>query len=611
MLHPRRSSCALLILAVCVTVPGVMAQEAEAAKASPRRLTLESVSPKNTLLFGSFAGLEASSHAADDLGLLRLFQDPDTQAFLAPMLDRYRQLAAESSEDMIEEWEAMTSLMKGRVSFTLTGLSLTSGSTIPVIPSAVVAVDAGAGAEEFQALVSSSLDDLSMMFGDTDLSREVKPFKGVDVHVITASVMGLDFTICHAVLENLFLVSMGQGPIRKCINFSTREGVETLATSEAFTRSRAQSRGTPVLELFANLQASRRKFKLLIPDSILDPLDAAGIGQTGAIYMSSAVHGGDSLDTIYVDTPEERTGLMALDGGKPVSPASRALIPQTALMAVALRCDLAKAWDTLMTTMDAVDDPTMGAQLRRRIERMTRSMGVDVRNELLAAVGDEFVMYADMPAGLRTPKIVMSMAVDDRAKAQSVLDGLTSTMPLDVRRFKRGDALVYSLAPQHSRQRIPASPCFCLLDDRLLMSASRSGMDDALDRLPAGAQSGALEHNPSFRSAMGQMPWKRASMIWWLDAKRVLGLGYEAAYDTLPMIAPVEMPLDMGRIPDRESFLQHIQSFGGVAVADGKGILLQGRTPGIAAITALLSRFVLESPGVPSDVLPQLPRMWN
>jgi len=207
--------------------------------------------------------------------------------------------------------------------------------------------------------------------------------------------------------------------------------------------------------------------------------------------------------------------------------------------------------------------------------------------------------------------MVMSVTVKDRAKAQSVLDGLTGALPLDVRRFKRGDALVHAFAPQDSRQLMPGSPCFCLLEDRLLVSATRSGMDEALDRLGTSAQQGALEHNPSFRTALGQMPWERASMIWWIDAKRVLGLGYEAAYDVLPMTIPVQMPLDMGRIPDRRSFLQHIQSFGGVAVADGEGVLLQGRTPGFAAIMALASRFVLESPGVPSDVIPRLGQMWN
>ncbi|NRA97937.1 MAG: hypothetical protein HRU14_17205 [Planctomycetes bacterium] len=442
------------------------------------------------------------------------------------------------------------------------------------------------------------------MLDQQGITHEVKPFKGIDVNVYKASFGGMDFALCYAYLENLLLVSVGQGPIRKCINFSQRENSKTLATTEVFQRCRSRSKGNTLVEFYANIDATKRRFKLLIPDDILEQIDASGFGGANALYLASAVHDGDCLDTVYLDAPAPRTGMLALGGGKPLSAASLRLVPQDALAFAGMRCDLSKAWDTAWASFVALADPEMAGQSQAMIAAAEGELGFSVRDDILAALGDEFVIYAEMPRDLRVPKIVASIGVRDRDKANALIGALLTQIPVDFRTIKHGEHTIHMAAPR-GWVNFPGSPCYTLTADRLLLSPTRSGIEEALDRL-ANPQAPTIASATNFRACVDGMPWNKSSAIWWIDSKRVLGFAYEAAYDILPGIVPAFVPVDITEMPPVETFLAHLNSFGGIGYADDGGLVFQCRTIGLASVLAIAGRVVERAPGGVPFVLEQM-----
>ena len=133
-------------------------------------------------------------------------------------------------------------------------------------------------------------------------------------------------------------------------------------------------------------------------------------------------------------------------------------------------------------------------------------------------------------------------------------------------------------------------------------------IEEALDRLDhAGQQSpGIAAASASFRACVKGMPWDRASAIWWIDTKRVLGFAYEAAYDILPGITPDSLPIDITRMPPAKTFLAHMNSLGGVGYSDKDGLVFQCRTIGFASALASAARIVDRAPGAAPWVLERM-----
>lgn len=594
---------ALVIALSLVALPAV-AQEARLNGHGKGRLTLEQVSPEKTLLFASFAGIEQCSKAADDLGLYRFFAEDDTQKFLAPLIARYHEAAAQTPPEFQRHWDMMKAVGSGRVAFGVMGITWSKESSIPVLPAAILAIDVGSAREEAAGLIGKALEEFGPMLDEQGITREVKPFKGIDVNVFKMSIDGFNVAACYAFLDNLLLVSIGQGPIRRAINLSQRPDAKTLANSELFNRCRRKSKGHTLVEFFVGIDPLIKRTKLFIPDAIEAQIDKVGLGDLGALYMASSVNDGDTFDTIYLDAPAPRRGLLALDNGKPLSPATLRMIPADAIAFAGFRCDLAKAFDTVWGSFEEVANEEMMEEARRWLRRAQDEIGLDIREDILGAIGQEMVIYAAMPRDLRIPKIVASLGVRNRDKAAKLINLLLQSAPFQFRDLRHGGHTIKMMAPRQGMNAV-GSPCFALLDDRLLISPTRSGMEQALDRLGDGNARG-IAVSQNFRDSMNGIPWKHASALGWIDTKRVLALGYEAAYDALPGMATPEIPVDVAHMPKLDTFLRHTRSLGGAVYGDEDGIVLQVRSLGVASILAACGRFIERSPGAAPYAIEQM-----
>ena len=365
-----------------------------------------------------------------------------------------------------------------------------------------------------------------------------------------------------------------------------------------FRRCRSKSQGHTLMEFYAGVQALIKRTKLFIPDAIEQAIDEVGLGNVGAIYLASAVNDGDSFDTAYLDAPLPRKGLLTLANGKPLSAATMRMVPADALAFVGFRCDMAKAFDIVWGGFEMAAGEEMVAEAREALSEIQDEIGLDIRDDILGALGEEMVIYGAMPRELRLPKIVASIGVRDRAKAAKLIDLLMNQMPVRLTRMKHGQHVINMIQPSDGMALVTASTCFALLEDRLLISVTRTGLEQALDRINDQSV-GGIGASVNFRETMRGMPSEHASTMWWIDTKRALALAYEAAYDLAPAVVGGRVPVDPARMPKPGTFLKHIRSLGGTAYGDEDGLVLQSRTPGLSAILALASRMMMEAPGVP------------
>ena len=591
---PRALVCVLLL---GILVAPLVAQEAR-LNGHSTHLKLEDISPKDTVFFLSFAGVEASSKAADDLGLFRLFKEADTQAFLGGLIEKYQQVAAQSPERDLKMWNAAKAALSGRISIAMTGGVTYNGkdSTIP-LPAMVAAIDVGSNREHAKMLLDKALQEMQPMLDGFGVTRSSKPFKGVDVQLFKTQLQGMKVTFCTAFLDNLLLFSVNQGPIRKCINFAKNEVSKTLSTNPAFQRCRSKAGGHRLLEVYTGVKPALKRFAFFIPDEIQDQLETLGLDNVGAFYYARAIDDGDTVDTFYVDAPAPRRGLLTLSNGKPVSPESMRMISPDAVVAVAARCDLAKAWDLVFASMNEFMDEEVMAQIKGGISMVEDQIGFRVREDILGTIGDELVVYAAMPRDLRVPKLVASIGIRDTDKAFMLISKLTSQAPFELLEVPFGKHTIRLARPQGgSMGMMVGSPCYCLTGDRLIISPTRTGMEGALRRLD-DAQARGIASAANFRETMEGMNWQKASAFWYLDTKRVLTLGYEAAYDVAPGLIPAEIPVNLARMPSLEIFLKHTNSFGGTCYGDSDGIVIRSRMIGIASVLALASAAIDRAPG--------------
>jgi tetratricopeptide (TPR) repeat protein len=365
-----------------------------------------------------------------------------------------------------------------------------------------------------------------------------------------------------------------------------------------------------MLEVYAGAHAATERFKLFIPDVVLDQMASLGLDDIGALYMASAVFDGDTVETVYLDAPSPRKGLLTLDNGRPISEDSLRLIPEDALLAIGIRCDVARAWDQIWASGEVLAEayfPQAIDDAGSEIDELADNLGFRLREDLLEALGDEVVIYAGVPTDLHLPKVVASIAIKDADKTHALLQNLLARLPVRVQEVTYGNHTLRVATPTRNRDQAPLSPCYVLTGDRLLISATRSGLEQALDRL-ADPESRGIVGSPNFREALGALHWKDASAFCYLDTKRVLSLGYEAAYDVLPglLAGNREIPVDPLALPRLQTFLKHIKSLGGTVVGDEDGIVARARTIGLATIISLAGRTVDRAEGALPWVISRL-----
>ena len=113
---------------------------------------------------------------------------------------------------------------------------------------------------------------------------------------------------------------------------------------------------------------------------MLEVCEQLGLSDIDAVYYASAVHDGDSFDTLFVAAPQPRHGLLALNDGKPLGKSALSRIPATAAYAAASRVDLAGAWDVIWTVLDDALPAPFHQEIARGLKQAEQQLGFSIRD---------------------------------------------------------------------------------------------------------------------------------------------------------------------------------------------------------------------------------------
>ncbi len=469
-------------------------------------LCLEKMAPDDIFAFVTLAGLKNCSAAAEDLGLYKLWKEPEVQGFLKKILGMYKEMAADVPPSAVAEWNQHKALLEGRISAIAGGLTVvwTRDAPIPV-PGVVVALDLGDRREVFRQMFNSLLDSDDFKHELRGVVRSTLDYHGHEVMVFKQERYYPQLSICTAFVENLFLVGLNKPLLLKCLD--NLKGARTLVDLPSFRRSRTKTGDKPLIEVFLNVDGFTSRIRGLIPEEWLGVLHSLGLDSINAVYYASAVKDGDSLDTLYLDAPHPRRGLMNLST-RPISEQSLAFVPKHAAFFEIWHMNLAEAWDAVWKAMAQVVPPRHLRYVQRGLAGVERELGMKIRDGLLAALGEEVIAYAELRPNNMIPNVVLSVEVKDKVKANHVLNAALDMGDLKAREVPFGDRTMKVIRLEDD---VPISPSYAFVENRLIFSLTPVGLKNALRHL--GQARDSVLDSPAFQETFKVLDWKKSAYI--------------------------------------------------------------------------------------------------
>ena len=210
------------------------------------------------------------------------------------------------------------------------------------------------------------------------------------------------------------------------------KAINSLGTEEAFKAALSRVHKDPVALGYVNFQGLRH----LIDAGVEKQGDAeaktvwpkvrqaSGFEGLGSAVWACGFDGKDWVDQAFVAAPAPRKGLLRLMDDKPITDEAIQLIPRTATLAGVARCDAAQCLDVLREFVGNVD-PDARQQLDAALKQASETAGVNLEQDLLKGLGDQWVYYTDPHTGGRgVMGLVLVNRLRDAAKAEQALTGL-------------------------------------------------------------------------------------------------------------------------------------------------------------------------------------------
>ncbi|HEX2973125.1 MAG TPA: hypothetical protein VHP11_12385 [Tepidisphaeraceae bacterium] len=122
--------------------------------------------------------------------------------------------------------------------------------------------------------------------------------------------------------------------------------------------------------------------------------DALGLAGFREILFSAGFDGKEWCTQGFIGLPAPRNGLAAMFGDNPLSPETLKLIPQTSEWAGAGQVNLAGFLDGLRAFAVSLE-PNAGAEFDRGLAQINQNLKIDLRQDLLGALGTEWAFYSE------------------------------------------------------------------------------------------------------------------------------------------------------------------------------------------------------------------------
>ena len=215
------------------------------------------------------------------------------------------------------------------------------------------------------------------------------------------------------------------------------------------------------------------------PISPAKVVDALGLKHLRYVALASGLDERVSVSKLIVADDGEAQGLLRLLNGEALTAADLKKVPRSAEAALVGRLDLGAVFDAGLEIAGAIE-PRAAEQAAEALEGMKRQLGVSLRDDLLAGLGDTWTVYnSATDGGALLTGLCATVAVRDRAKIEKILELATRIAESQrneerpefaLRTSKAGDDVIHYL--QFLREPVPFAPAWCLTDGELIVAVT-------------------------------------------------------------------------------------------------------------------------------------------
>jgi len=247
----------------------------------------------------------------------------------------------------------------------------------------------------------------------------------------------------------------------------------------------------------------------------LEPLrKALGAGKLNTMVSATRVVDGGFYSRMRALTPAPHRGLLMLAAGEPIAPADLAAAPGDSDLVAAWKLDPAKALEEIQRAVTAFD-PAKGKAFGAGLEQIDRKLGFSLSDELLACLGDQWMLVsAPSLGGMFTGTAFMVQVKDQaaflpvQAKIEQLIRRHWLAPPADgdgppgptLRTTTAGNTKITYV--HLAGTQVPLAPAWAVHDGKLIIA----GWPQVVSAVITGTREGPLHESEDFRSA-----WKRLS----------------------------------------------------------------------------------------------------
>lgn len=548
-----------LLVVMALSMPCLWAQA---------KFNAEEMLPAKTLLYASITDGKKLCEDMQQLGLWQLFQSREWQDFFATLPAEYMQ-QFEMQKKMVEEQlgmpvAKMLEIFHGQISLAVVGMA--EGAPVPIV---VLTWDLGAQKETFAQLFAAVRQQLYPMAKGMSEDNIV-----IDGHPVVMIMTPVKMPVFLTYVDTTMVVCSDRNFLETLI-VAGKKTAEPLATYPAYARVKKELLGERAGKiLYANVKAiaelglamaGPRKQQQIAPI-----LEMSGLNKLEALGLGVSFRNGQVAESIYLYTPEGRTGIL---GGIVPALYNEGLLasymPENVIGFNHGCVDLLGMYKTYMGLFEQIA-PREYQGLMQMKQGFEEDFGVSLEQDILAAIGNEYLSSFSLSGGI-IPDFAIQFAVKDMEKFRATLDKLLAVVPKKYRydfTWNGHNFTYFNFSTM--KQPMPIAPTIALENNRLLVTlfpeTAKNLITQSKGQLPA--------------DCLKYVDGRKYTVTEYLNIKAIAGPIYRTVVPLAQAMVPrAKSPVELALLPSAQTVESYLNNAVFIAMHNTDGMLWEFHSP--------------------------------
>ena len=418
---------------------------------------LARIAPEECLYYTNWSGVGDAKVDSDNT-VDQFYRDPEIKHFLERLPEGIQQIIEIANMEAAPNGEDIVSFHLG---FAATQVLATRPATMFITDfSPDLASASGAiviNVEEGQQVLTKHIEAF-VAASDFDSVEEISihgsPFSRIQISE------SLSFT--WGVHDNYLMAAVGKGVIEEIIDRSATPAPNWLVDIQE--QYKLPRRATLT---YANL----RELIAITTEStddqqVIDASRASGFQHLDSFVCVTGLDEQQYVSRTYIKIDEDSDGLLTVLPSQPLEATNLESIPTDAMFAVAFKMEVTQAFDALLAFAGQLD-AGMAKSFEEFSEGFEEMVGSDFRQDLLAALGEEFTLYTTKADGGLMTGWTMTVEVTDSKKLTQISDKIIGLVQSEEASINTHDFEGKQVSTLRSPA-LPFAPTWCLNNSQLV-----------------------------------------------------------------------------------------------------------------------------------------------